>query len=237
VNASLVVASDDGVDPAAAVTLQGTGVKIASTMPEVIYAVQSERSGDFLYFLNALGGIENSTPLSIPGLRALSVGLWNNRLYGAAPDNHGTRIICIDGGSGSLYSTPPFSIHGVGAICAFDRDTFYCGTDTGSIYRFTPPAKEVVLIGGRSGVGFSGFVRSGVDRLWAMASFPPVNDTLYSIDVNRGTALPVGTTGFKVRTNSLCRASDGRLLALVDNALAWVDTSTGRWFSRGIHPP
>jgi hypothetical protein len=85
----------------------------------------------------------------------------------------------------------------------------------------------MTLVAQRRGIGFSGLVNSGPDRLWASAGSPPANDTVYSIDVRAGSVVPTGRTGSFVRTNSLCRGPDGGLLALVDYALLGVDTLTG----------
>lgn len=105
VSASLIVTSNDPETPSAAIALQGTGVRIASAVPGVIYAVQVTRSSEeFIYFLNDSGEIRSATSLSIPGLQALSVGAWNARLYGAAQANHRTRIVWIDGSDGRLLA-------------------------------------------------------------------------------------------------------------------------------------
>ena len=231
IHEELVVTSNDPTDPMAAIALDGAGVRVAGTVPEVIYAVQTGRSGDLLHFLDAGGGIQASVPLGISGLRTLSVGLWDNRnypLYGAARANHGTMIVHIDGSNGRLYSQHTIALYGVGAINAHARDTLYCGTDAGFVYRFTPSTSELNLIAKREGIGFSGFaVSSALDRLWATASSPATNDTLYSIDLRTGTIIPVGRTGFFVATNSICRAPDGGLLAVVANSLVRIDTLTG----------
>ncbi len=231
VNGELVVVSNDASDPMAAIALHGTGVRVAGTVPGVIYALQTGRSEDFLHFLDAHGGIQASTPLGISGLRALSVGLWDNRMYplfGAARANHGTMVVHIDGSSGRLYSTHTIPLYGVDAIHAHAWDTLYCGTDSGSVYRYTPSTSDLRLIAQRRGIGFSGFtVCHTLDRVWATASSPSTNDTLYSIDLRTGTIVPVGRTGFFVATNSICRASDGGLLGVVANSLVRIDTLTG----------
>ena len=152
----------------------------------------------------------------------------NGRLYGAASDNHGTMIMKIDGADGSLYPSIPIPLHGVDAACVIDPDTFYLGTNAGSVYRFIPSTDEMVLITSREGVGFSGLVRSSTpDQLWASAWFPVTNDTLYAINVLTGSIGPLGTTGTSVRTESICRAFDGGLLGLVGSSLLRIDTLTG----------
>ncbi len=224
----VVVASNDPEDSNAEITLQGAGIRVAGTVPDVIYALQTGRSGEVLHFLNARGEILANTSLNIAGMQALNVNPSDNRLYGAARTNHGTVLVDIDGSNGRLYAAHAIALRGVRAIGAYTRDTVYCGTDTGSVYRFIPSTLELKLIAQRRGIGFSGFALSrDPGRIWATAGFPATNDTVYTIDLRTGTVLSAGRTGFFVATNSICRAPGGGLLALVGNSLVRIDTLTG----------
>jgi hypothetical protein len=223
----VVITSNDQAAAQRMISLRGVGIQIQETVPSRIYAVQVDRSGTVLHFLNAQGEIEGSAALSDPGVRGLSVDLQHDQLYGVARADHGAMIMHVDGVRGQLYPARVVEVHGVAAISASHRDTFYCATDTGSVYRFIPSREELAPIGERHGVGFSGLVATGAGQLWAVAGSPPANDTLYSIDTQTGAIVPVGRTGFSVRTNSLCRAPDGGLLGLVENALVRIDSVTG----------
>ena len=227
------IVSDDANDPTIILQLKGEGINLAGTVGGVIYAVQERKVGDgkfedVLHFLDSGGGIQSSMVLGSSGQRSLTVDPSEGRLYGAARDDRGTVIMKIDGADGSAYPSYPIDLYGVEAICAVGPDTFYCGTSTGNVYRFIPSTGETALVASRDGVGFSGLVQSSAPAvLWASADLPVTNDTLYTVNVQSGSIAPVGTTGFSVSTESICRAYDGGLLGLVSSALVRIDTLTG----------
>jgi hypothetical protein len=224
----LLITSNDVDHPGVSVPLQGTGIAHSGGTAGVIYTVQEGETEDILHFLGTRGDIQSSRALGRPGLHSLTVDMASGRLYGAASDNHGTMVMKIDGVAGSVHPSYPIPLHGVYAICVIDPDTFYCGTNDGKVYRFIPSTGELVPVASRVGVGFSGLVRSSTpDQLWASAWLPVTNDTLYAINVRSGSIVPIGTTGISVRTESICRASDGGLLGLVGSSLVRIDTLSG----------
>jgi hypothetical protein len=230
VNDTLIIRSDDPVVPNRRIELKGTGVIISRARPNFIYATHSDRTGESLYRLTERGEVTRIGSLNIPGIVSLViVDGSQGEIYGGTPANHGAQILRIDAAAGWCYRGEDFAIEEPTALGFRHPDTLFIGTASGEIFRVNRQAGESVRIARRAGVAFSGLVfLHGSDTLWASAGLPASNDTIYCVDTRSGLVTPVGTTGFSVFTNAMCRGTDGGLYALVENALLRIDTASGR---------
>jgi hypothetical protein len=227
VSDELRITSNDAAGSPGVIPLEGRGIRPAGAVPGEIYVLQSDRSGTSLRIVTPGGSVEGSLPLTSPAVHAVSVADQGQQIYGVLEQNRGSSIVLLDRAEGAQYPLYSIGLKRVGALCALSADTFYCGTDTGSVYRYVSSTSTVTAVAQRKGIGFSGLVSAGPHRLWASAGMPVANDTIYSVDLATGSVTPVGRTGAFVRTTSLCRGPDGGLLALVDYALLGIDTVTG----------
>jgi hypothetical protein len=236
VNADLVITSNDPRSPATRIPMSGRGFRSSPAAASRLYALQIAQSSENLHFLDTKGTINASFPIGTTGIQSICVGFSDQRLYGLQRDPHGSAILRFDGENGRIDRIGAIPLHGARVIGAWNRDTLYCATDTGSVYLFSLSTKESHLVAERRGLRFSGLAPANPGRLWASCSSPPTNDTLYVIDIGSGVVTPVGRTGTVLATEALCRAPDGGLLGYVGNSLIRIDTLSGKGSFLGFVP-
>ena len=227
---TLVVVSNDSTSASSRIALTGTGVEIAPAVPGIIYAIQSNRMGSSLIRLNSLDAtvtpIGSSDTLSIS---AITIRPSNNQIYAVAPALKGAWLLRADSKSGRFYTVRRLSVPDITAIAFNHGDALFAGTAAGDMYRINASNGLEERIGNAPGMNYTGLSFGPISgRLWASTTSPYDNDTLYTVDLLRGSVTPVGTTGFGVGISSISFDQKGTLFCLAENALVTVDTLTGR---------
>jgi hypothetical protein len=227
---TLTIATNDPVVPVLKIPLKARGFVAAAAGPDVIYGASAGTVTGSLFRLDTTGhGAASFGPLGIPELRSLSIRLRDIALFGLATGATGTKLYRVDAASGSAFEIAPLSRADLSAIAWAPFDTLFGVTTSGQLCRVDPANGAVDTIGVPAAIAYGGlaFDRGG-KKLWASASAPFANDTLYAINAATGAAAAVGTTGFRIRPSSLTMDQVGRLFGLIEDVLVSIEASTGR---------
>ncbi len=232
---TLVIASNDPSAPVVKITLKARVFVARAAGPDIIYSASAGTVSGNLFRLDTLSHAASPFgPLGVPELQSLTIRLRDNAIFGIAPGATGTRLYWVDALSGACYDIGALSRSNVAAIAWAPFDTLYAVTTTGQLCRVNPANGHLDTIGVARPItyGALAFDRA-TKKLWASASQPFANDTLYTINTATGAATVVGTTGFRIRPSALTVSPAGGLFGLVEDVLVSMDkfTATGRAIS------
>lgn len=226
---TLTIASNDPASPSLKIPLKARVFVAAAAGAEIIYSASAGTVSGSLFRLDTT--THAASPfgsLGIPELQSLSIRLRDNALFGLASGTAGTRLYWIDAGSGASYDVTSLSRPELTAIAWAPFDTLYGVTSSGLLCRVNPATGKADTVGPPNPVVFGGLAydRKG-KKLWASASAPFANDTLYAINAATGAATALGTSGIRIRPSSLAVSPSGSLFALVEDVLVSIEPSTG----------
>lgn len=234
-NDSLVIASNDSLNPTTKVMLTGRGIIVGRAQAGVLYGVSSTlvagQTGN-LYRINTTTG--EATPIGSTGLadmHGLAVRPSSRELYGTATTTSSTTIYRISSDSGDALTMRTLPLGNLRAIAFNAGDTLYGATTNGRLYRINLATGDTIFIGA-PGKTFSGLSFSPISRkLWASVRPPIVGrDSIYTVNIQTGAVTPVGRTGLGVITPYIAFNPTGTLYALIGlgaqtNSLYTLDTT------------
>ena len=228
-NDSLIITSNDAINPNKVVSLNGKGYSISPAQTNTVYAVTGVLSNGILMSINSTSGTGTSIGESgYSQLNGLSIRPSNNELYATITSSPETQLVRVNSVSGDAYPVPPIPVGNIRAI-AFDlNDLLYCSTTNGALYSYNLSTKDTFFIGS-----------TGISNLYGM-SINPVNGSLWGISVSgavykinklNAISASIGTTGISPNTD-IAFDKNGVLYGLAGigtalNKLISIDTSSG----------
>jgi len=215
--ATIVVNSNDAVDPNTDISLSGIGVMINPAVPGVLYGSTGDIDGGRLITINlnsGVGTLIGSTGLNaVPGLAINSHG----DIYGINGDN--SDLYLIDAASGNSVFIAHTGLTLLPAIAFDSRDVLYgLGMDplTFNWYLYTINT----ITGKATPIG-----PCSNEAGWRGMSFNPIDSTLwgstggqdiYTIDLLNGTPTYIGITEFYSEVPDIQFDNEGNLYGTID---------------------
>lgn len=234
-NDSIVIASNDSLNPTTKVLLTGRGVIIGRAQAGVLYGISSALVGGQtgnLYRINMSTG--EATLIGSTGLaemHGLAVRPSNRQLYGTSTTSSSTTLYRVSSDSGDALTLRTLPLGNMRAIAFNAGDSLYGATTSGRLYRINLATGDTIFIGS-SGKLFSGLSFSPISRkLWASVRPAIVGrDSIYTLNIQTGAVTPVGRTGLGVITPYIAFNPTGTLYALIGfgaqtNSLYTLDTT------------
>lgn len=236
VNDSVVIASNDPLNPLTKIQVEGNGFIINAALTGVLYSSSGANDGGRIRSVNtttaattSLGGSGYTQIINLrvrPSTNEL-MGLATN-LSGPAGAYDIVRINSLSGDAHPVSNIPQSLLKGM----AFRGDTMYVARINGGIYRVDIPTGNATL------VASTGLQISGMDfhpttgQLWVSVRSGLHVDGIYKISLPSGTPTYVGPTGFGVQTVDITFDNNGNLFGLIGNTpitnqLILIDTSSG----------
>jgi hypothetical protein len=240
---TLVIASDDPVNPAIRVPLAGAGVKLGTASKYRMYAASGAPGSSLLWLDPESGGATPIGPLETADMQTLCVRDSTYELYGTAQGSgmlqlfrlsteHGTALPMASiglAGSRAMAFSPTALTMPAGALVPPDQ--LYIATTTGKLYKAEPRSGDTTFVGLAPGVKFTAMAfnpRTG--ELWA-ADLSGTKDIIVKVDPLTADTQFVGRTGDGRMTLALGFDDRGSLFALKSavgrTLLVQVDTLTG----------
>ncbi|MCK5573730.1 MAG: T9SS type A sorting domain-containing protein, partial [Bacteroidetes bacterium] len=218
---SVVISSNDMLNPVVSIRLLGKGVLIVQAQPGVMYGTTAGSSPELLT-INEATGVATSVAPTVPGeIHGLTVRPTSNELYGSRASTSTTflyRLSSADG-EGILASTIP--VGSMRAIAFTEDDLLYGATTAGDLYRVIPETGDTTYVGTASGVNYSSLVFSPTSgELWASVRPLFNRDRIFSVNTSNGDTALVGATGLGEATPHLAFDGAGRLYAIIGTATA-----------------
>jgi len=234
-NDSIVIASNDSLNPTTKILLTGRGIIIGRAQAGVLYGVSSAavqgQSGNLYRINTGTGAVTLLGSTGLTDMHGLAVRPSSRELYGAATTSTSTTIFRISSDSGDALPLRTLPLGNLRAIAFNAGDTLYGATTGGRLYRINLATGDTVFIGS-SGKVFAGLSFSPISRkLWASVRPAIVGrDSIYTVDTRTGAVTPVGRTGLGVITPSIAFDPTGILYALIGfgaqtNSLYTLDTT------------
>ena len=205
--------------------------KNAPAARDTIYATKIGESRGSLWSIDPTAGtVKSHGEVFVPDIRSLAIRPATNDMYGVSSDSSRSTFYRISCDSGSTVPIRDISLGDIRAIAFKNRDTLYCGTTTGKLYRLNFPSGEAVLVGTASDLNYWALSFSPSGKLWASARHN--DDSIYVVNTSTAAAKSIGTIGFFAIPRSIAFNSAGVPYCLIDNGsgedyLATLDTLTG----------
>jgi hypothetical protein len=229
---SVVITSDDPLNPNAPIQLSGRGVVIGQAVAGRMYASSGPIDGQLYQVDLATAAASPIGSLRINELQGLAIRPTNNEIYGVASGPTSSTLYRVSSSFGDALPLATIALGNLRAIAFSAGDTLYGGTTAGGLYRIDPATGDAVFVGQASGVPYSGLSfspTSGV--LWASVVGVIGRDRIYTVSTADGDTTLVGRTGDNADTPSLAFGPTGVLYGLKGissqtNTLITIDTLT-----------
>jgi hypothetical protein len=236
---SLVINSNDIINPKLVLKLSGTGFILVKAAAGTMYATSGTSDGGRLFNVNTTTGA--ATVIGATGLTqiaSLRVRPGTKELIGLDPSGSKScdlLRVSAEGQNTQVISSIPFV--NLKGITFLDDTTLYVGAFPGNIYRVNYNTGAATLVTpSATGLRVGGLAinpKSG--ELWmSVRATSGVLDGIYKVDVTAGTAKLVGQTGLGVATLDIAFDKNGKLYGLTGNSsqtianqLITIDTTTG----------
>ncbi len=233
---SVLVNSNDTVQPALKVAVSGNGFIIDAAASGTMY------SGSGVIDLGRIRTVDpidaSTTPVGTSGFNQLvniRVRTSTGELMGLATNSPTTAaeydVVRVNSSLGDAHTITTIPLNFLKGM-TFRDDTLYVGRITGGIYSVDLATGTPTL------VASTGKQLAGIDfnpvtgELWASVKSGVPVDGIYKVSLPSGTLTLVGTTGFGVQTVDIAFDANGTLFGLVgtgvtQNELVLIDTLTG----------
>jgi hypothetical protein len=244
VNDTIVIASNDPLNPTTRIPLRAKGIIIGRAQAGVLYASSATVGATLgqLYTLNTTSGAATLVgSLGIGEIDGLAIRPSTMELYGILSNASGSTLYRISKQFGDALMVRPIAIPNMRAITFSQTgDTLFAGTTNGRLYRVNVTTGDTTYIGTASGKIYSALAMSPTSNmLWATVR-PPLTgrDSVLTINRNTGASTGVGRTGLGVITPYIAFNHSGQLFAIIGtgsqiNTLYSLDTLTGASTSIG----
>jgi hypothetical protein len=230
---SIVVASNDPLNPNAPVYLDGRGIVIDPAAGGVMYAASGPTDGN-LYSVNTSNGQATLIgPLGVDEIQGLAIHPTTHELWGIVLGVTESTLFRLAPAYGDALPKALVPVGNMRAIAFDESGTLYGATTGGGFYELDTETGDATLRGTAPGVNYSGLSQSPTSNLF-YASVRGVigRDRIFIVDPSNGDTTLVGSTGDNTVTPSLAFTSEGILYGLKgistqENSLILVDTLDG----------
>jgi hypothetical protein len=230
---SIMVSSNDTLNPIAKITLSGRGVLIGQAQAGVMYATSGNPSQ--LYTINPATGAATAVgPTGVTEIDGLAIRPSNKELYGILTNASSSTLYRMSQQYGDALFACSIAIPSMRAITfSIIGDTLYAGTTNGRLYRINIATGDTTYIGTATGKVYSGFAISPTsNQLWASVRSPLTGrDSIFIVNRTTGATTGIGRTGLYIITPYIAFNKQGNLFALIGsgaqtNTLYSLDTLT-----------
>ncbi len=229
---SVIIASDDPLNPNAAIHLSGRGIVIGTARAGRMYATSGPVDGQ-LYTLDLATGTATAIgALRINELQGLAIRPTNKELYGIETNATSSTLYRVASEFGDALFTTTIALANIRGIAFSEGDTLYGATNAGFLYRLDPVSGSSVLVGQAAGVSYSGLSFSpAIGVLWGSVRGVIGRDRIYTVNRTNGDTTLIGRTGDNADTPYLAFGPTGILYGLKGvgtqtNTLITIDTVT-----------
>jgi hypothetical protein len=229
---SVVVTSDDPLNPTKAIQLTGRGIVIGAALAGTMYAASGPVNGQ-LYTVDIATGTSTALgPLGINELHGLAIRPSNHEIFGVNTGVTSTTLYRVASAYGDVHPAATIAVANLRAIAFSAGDTLYGGTTAGMLYRIDPATGATTLVGQATGVAYSGLSFSPTSgRLWGSVRGVIGRDRIYTVNTANADTTLIGRTGDNADTPYLAFGPLGELYGLKGqsaqiNTLISIDTVT-----------
>jgi len=229
---SIVIASDDPVNPNKPVSLDGRGVVIGTASAGVMYAASGPLDGGLYSVNTSTGAAALIGSLGVNEIQGLAINPVDNEIWGITLGTSESSLYRISAAGGDALPAVTVPVANMRALTFGEDGTMYGGTTGGNLYELDPSTGAATLIGPAPGVSYSGLTYSrSSGLLWASVRGVIGRDRIYTVDPATGDTAFVGRTGDNADTPYLAFGPTGALYGLKgispqENTLISVDTLT-----------
>ncbi|MBI4546891.1 MAG: choice-of-anchor D domain-containing protein [Ignavibacteriae bacterium] len=228
-NGSILIGSNDTVNPTISINLSGTGFVVTPVAPSTMYAT----SGALRTVDVSTGSTNSVGPTGYTQVVSVRVHPFTHELIGLVPSGLNALLVRINSAGGDAHPVSTIPIIALKGM-TFKDDTLYIGRFNGAVYRVDLATGSATQIAS-TGINIAGLdFNPWTNELWA--SVRPTSPTgagnIYKINLTTGVATLVGSTGLGVPTQDIVFDGIGNLYGLIgtsptQSSLIQIDTSTG----------
>ncbi|MGB2957534.1 MAG: FlgD immunoglobulin-like domain containing protein [Bacteroidota bacterium] len=233
---SVVISSNDALNPNLSVRLLGKGLLIAPAVAGTMYSTSGGTAPGLFTIDEETGGASTVSPTPAGEFRSLTIRPTTNELYGTQASADSTVLYRISSTDGESVPMATIPVGNMQAIAFNESDLLYGATTGGQLYSVVPETGAATLIGTASGIFYSSLVFNPTSgELWA--SIAPtlalVRDAIFKVNTSDGDTSLVGRTGLSLNTPHLAFDAAGKLYAIigtgsVESQLYQLDTLTAQ---------
>jgi hypothetical protein len=190
---SLVINSNDPVNPNKSLALKGEGFTVHPAQEGEIYAVTYQTNSAFLN-LDPNNGNGNQIGLTdFTRIYGLAIRPSTGQIYASLFAAEDTPILRIDSETGNAYEGIVLPIKNIRAIAFDNNDDFFGASYSGDLYKIDLSNGNLTLIGPTGISTLSSLAVNPIDgQLWAT----PLGGNVYKLDKTTGSATLIGNSGF-----------------------------------------
>jgi hypothetical protein len=237
---SIVIASNDPLNPSAKIYLDGRGIVIGTAQAGVMYSASGPTDGSLYSVNTSTAAATLIGPHGLNEIQGLAIHPATHELWGIVLGVTESTLYRVAAAHGDALLKVTVPVANMRTIAFSESGTLYGATTSGGLYELDTETGDATLIGTSAGINYSGLSQSPTSQLF-YASVRGVigRDRIFIVDTTNGDTTLVGNTGDDTVTPSLAFTANGVLYGLKgistqENSLILVDTLTGAGTEIGL---